>query len=276
MRSVYRRFFGVPTSDELRTQITGPNAASQGATILYKLPPEIRLKIWREVVGDSLLHLTLVHSSPRRCLLRSFSCRAFDKTTNTEGKDTPPRCQGSQKKPCFFSGPTENPFSAVSFLLTSRQIYTEAVDLLYSTNAINVDALEPLQIFITWIGQRVQSIQTVHVNIALWRIRHRDISKVSEVAFAEWKQFWELLVGNFTDLQHVRLDIYGTSHAGLQHADLQPLLGLRGLKSFNLAVWRDTDEEGSAGQDLALSQSLEAYVRGHVYGALPPKNDSEV
>ncbi|KAL8709058.1 MAG: hypothetical protein Q9225_007508, partial [Loekoesia sp. 1 TL-2023] len=124
-------------------------------------------------------------------------------------------------------------------------IYIEAVDLLYDTNTFNIDALEPLQMFIKWIGQRVQAIQTVHVNIAMWRIRYRDVTRFTEVAFAEWSQFWELLAQYFTGLQHVRLDIYGTSRAGLNQGDLDPVLGLRGLKSFDLAVWRDTDEEES-------------------------------
>ncbi|KAL9598170.1 MAG: hypothetical protein Q9219_004667 [cf. Caloplaca sp. 3 TL-2023] len=266
MRSIYRKFLCGPSSSNERAPVTGPSASQQEVALLARLPLEIRLKIWREVVGDSLLHLTLVQSIIRTATLRCFPCRAFHTDTNapTPTGQTPyPRCQGSQKEPCFFSGPAEH-FGALSLLLSSRQIYTEAVDLLYSTNIINIDSLEPLQMFIKWVGQRVTSIRTVHVNIAMWRIRCREVSRIDECAFAEWAQFWQLLGEWFTGLQFVRLDIYGTSHAGLNQADLQPLLGLEDLKTFDLSVWRDTNGGDLAGQDTALSRPLEAFVRASV------------
>ena len=260
MRNVYRKFFSSPLPSGERAEVTGPDAQPQSAPLLTRLPPEIRHKIWREVVGDFLFHLTNIPPYKHESLLRARCCQAF----STSSTDTSPRCQGSQKEPCFFSGPAETPLNALSLLLTSRQIYTEALDLLYATNVFNIDALEPLQLFIKWTQQRVQSIQTVHVNIAMWRIRCRDINQQTEVAFAEWSLFWELLARWFTGLKHVRLDIYGTSRAGLGERDLEPLLGLRGLKRFELVLWRDVDGEGASGQDLAISRPLEAYVRRRV------------
>lgn len=259
IRNMYRKFYG-----RERAQTTGPAAPPQEALLLLRLPPEIRQKIWREVLGDSLLHLTLLQNCSEGNLLRCFTCRAFHKTTTPMGEDTYFRCQGSQKEPCFFSGPAQTAFGALSLLLTSRQIYLEAVELLYATTTFSIDALETLQVFIKWIGQRVQSIQTVHVNMAMWKIRCRDINRISSEAFAEWTQIWDLLAQYFTGLLHVHLDIYGTSCEGLQQIDMDPLLRLSGLKSFNLAVWRDTNEQGSAGQDLALSRPLQDYLRDNV------------
>ncbi|KAL8938837.1 MAG: hypothetical protein Q9216_003676 [Gyalolechia sp. 2 TL-2023] len=263
MRSVYRKFRGGPMVSGERAKTTGPDAPLQQALVLSRLPPEIRQKIWRAVLGNSLLHLTLTGNGAEEGLLRCFTCCAFYKSTGPTGEDTSFMCQGSQKEPCFFSGPAQTPLSALSLLLTSRQIYIEAVNLLYATNIFNIDTLEPLQMFIKWTGQRVQSIQTVHVNIAMWKIRCRSINQPSSAAFAEWTQFWQHIGQYFTGLLHVRLDIWGTSRKGLQETDMHPLLGLSGLKSFDLAVWRDINEH-SAGQNLALSQPLQTYIRDHV------------
>ncbi|KAL8943476.1 MAG: hypothetical protein Q9211_000973 [Gyalolechia sp. 1 TL-2023] len=266
MRSAYRKFRRGPVWIG-QARIAGPAAPPEEAWLLARLPLEIRQTIWRDVLGDSLLHLTWIQNdSAAGKRLRCFTCRAFHNTTTPTGADTDFRCRGSQKQPCFFSGPAQTPFGALQLLLTCRQIYLEAVDFLYATNTFGIDGLEPLQMFIQQTGQRVHSIQTVHVNMAMWKIRCRDINRTSSEAFAEWTQIWGLLAQHFIGLLHVRLDIYGTSREGLRQTDLQPLLTLSGLKNFDLAVWRDSHEQGSAGQDLALSQPLEDYVRVYVCG----------
>lgn len=264
MKSVYRKFRGGPISSGERAQITGLAAPPQEALLLSRLPLELRQKIWREINGDYLLHLNLIPNSDYGSHLRCYACRAFNKSATPTGEDTQPRCQGSQKEPCFFFGPPQTLSSALSLLLTSRQIYIEAVDLLYATNTFSIDALEPLQMFIKWTGQRVQSVQTVHVNIAMWKIRCRSINIPSPEAFTEWTLFWQLLAKHFTGLLHVRLDVYGTSREGFQQSDVQPLQKISGLKTFDLAVWRDAHAQGSTGQDLALSQPLQAYVRDNI------------
>lgn len=264
MKSVYRKFRCGQISSGERAQITGPAASPQEALLLSRLPLELREKIWREITGDFLLHLNLIPNSDHGSHLRCYVCRAFHKARTPTGEDTQPRCQGSQKEPCFFFGPPQSLSSVLSLLMTSRQIYLEAIDLLYATNTFSIDSLEPLQMFIKWTGQRVQSVQTVHVNIAMWKIRCRSINILSPEAFNEWVLFWQLLAKHFTGLLHVRLDVYGTSREALQRSDMQPLLKLSGLKSFYLAVWTDAHAQSSTGQDPALSEPLQAYVRDNV------------
>lgn len=176
------------------------------------------------------------------------------------------RCQGSQKEPCFFSRPERASYRPLSLLLTCRQIYSEAVDVLYSANTFNVDLGDTVDEFVNVTGTRSRKVQTVHVNMAMWKIRYQDIYRgiESKHVFSAWDSCWSDLGDVFKGLQHLRLDIFGTpgtSSNGLSQNDLQPLLVLPTLKSFDLVVWRDSNQPGFTGQDLALSAPLQTYIR---------------
>lgn len=250
----------------------GAASASQESSLLSRLPLEIRLQIWREVVGSELLHMVIRWSPPQKNSLKCFSCRAYYQNPIPPANVTPnrvdvyPRCQGSQQEPCFFAGPATTAYDASSLLLSCRQIYNEASHLLYTTNTFNIDSLEVLQAIITVFGPRLNSISAVHVSTAMWKIHCVEVNRLSVAAFEEWKKFWHLMAERMTGLQHLRLDICGTSRAGLEKRDLEPLLQLRGLKSFDLALWQDSKDQGLPGQGSTVVGPMQTIIRSHACG----------
>lgn len=117
------------------------------------------------------------------------------------------------------------------------------------------------------IGPRLSNILAVHVSMAMWKIHCVEVNRLSDAAFEEWKKFWQLMAEKMTGLQHLRLDIYGTSRAGLEKRDLEPLLQFRGLKSFDLALWQDTKDQGLPGQGSTVVGPMETVIRSHACGA---------
>ncbi|KAL8802245.1 MAG: hypothetical protein Q9200_006660 [Gallowayella weberi] len=240
------------------------------SALLGSLPLEIRLQIWREVLGGNLFHMAF---DKTQNALHCYLCQDFSTGFHSHGEDKYPRCQGSLREPCFFySRPIcffprgENyAFRAMSFLLTCRQIYTEAKDMLCSTNVFNIDDSDTLLKLMALPFSQFQKIQTMHVNVAMWKIRCSDITQIATIhpLYTAWTEFWATLA-KFSGLRHLRLDVYGTSRAGFQKEDLEPLLQLKGLKTFDLAVWRDTDGPNYTKQDIAVSVPLQDFIRSSV------------
>ncbi|KAL8669764.1 MAG: hypothetical protein Q9168_005658 [Polycauliona sp. 1 TL-2023] len=256
------------------------------APLLERLPLEIRLQIWEEVLGGNLFHMQAdapkngpTQMDDETCegrpgwrrqtpILGRYLCRNFSSNTTADGKASNPKCQGSLGGPCFFSGPEANSFKPLSLLLTCRQIHDEAVEKLYSTNIFNFENHEyTLREFMS-LSRHFNHIRTVHVNASMWKLGHGNFAGIycttPETNKEKWVESW-LLLSKFEGLQHVRLDIYGTSKNGLQAEDLEPIRQLQGLKTFDLAVWRDySDPDGRGGQDLVVSVPFQESIRRSV------------
>ncbi|KAL8834510.1 MAG: hypothetical protein Q9176_007453 [Flavoplaca citrina] len=256
--------------------------------LLQRLPLEIRLQIWREVLGGNLFHMAIdpPQQYPRLCLhyescdvrdgwrrqtqyIGHYLCRDF---STDMGSASCRRCQGSQAEPCFFAGPEIAPFrfKPLSLLLTCKQVYDEAVGLLYSANTFNFDYEGVLFQFLALDARRhSHQIRTVHVNTAMWKIVTPEMDPKYNVVHPalgrgeRWTEFWALLL-KFAGLQHVRVDIYGTAQDGLRMEHLEPILQLRGLKTFDLAIWRDVSRPDGPKQDWALSLPLQESIRRRV------------
>ncbi|KAL8752764.1 MAG: hypothetical protein Q9184_005631 [Pyrenodesmia sp. 2 TL-2023] len=276
LSKLLKKYLGGQLSDSV--SVTGITAVSepQESPLLSRLPLEIRLQIWQEVIGSELLHMVSTRPCPQKNTLKCFLCRAYYQNSTAPTSATPsrvdtyPRCQGSQQEPCFFAGPASTPYDAYSLLLSCRQIHNEASGLLYTTNTFNIDNLEVLQSMINKIGPRLSNILAVHVSVAMWKIHCVEINRLSDAAFEEWKRFWQLMAEKMTGLRHLRLDIYGTSRAGLEKTDLEPLLQFRGLKSFDLALWQDTEDHGLPGYGSTVVGPMETVIRSHACGAPSP------
>ncbi len=237
--------------------------ASSSPALLRLLPFEVRHQIWKEFLGDNLFHMTAEAHSLYDPPLGRYLCRDFSTdATSLDGQSSYPRCQGSQREPCFFSGPEGPSFRPLSLLLTCKQIYNEAVALLYSCNTFNFDNSATLCQFMNLVTSHHSNyVRTVHVNTAMWKIRCSDVIQLSRPnsSWEAWTGLWRLLA-KFKGLQHLRLDIYGSSKERLLLDDLEPLFQLRGLKTFDLAIWRQT-----SGLDLSLSVPLQDIIRSNVY-----------
>ncbi|CAO1602420.1 hypothetical protein XANCAGTX0491_006031 [Xanthoria calcicola] len=266
------------------TRPTQPQPVST-SPLLQGLPLEIRLQVWEEVLGGNLFHVTAetprstqmcdideAQPSPWRRQTPSlgrYLCRNFSMDTTSDGKASYPRCLGSQAEPCFFSGPEVTAFNPLSLLLACRQIHDEAVVLLYSANTFNFDHELTLSQFMSLDTRRHFShIRTVHVSTAMWRISRWEFAPIYTAASVApirepWIRLWPLLM-EFEKLMHIRLDVCGTSKHGLQMEDLEPILQLRGLHTFDLAIWRDVSGPDSPKQDLVVSGPLQESIRSSV------------
>ena len=270
-------------------RVVGGSCDRAVSPLLQRLPLEIRLQIWREVLGGNLFHMAVdpPQQYPRLCLyyesgdgrdgwrrqtqyIGHYLCRDF---STDMGSASCRRCQGSQAEPCFFAGPEIAPFrfKPLSLLLTCKQVYDEAVGLLYSANTFNFDYEGVLFQFLALDAKRhFNHIRTVHVNAAMWRIVTPEMDPHYNVAHPalgrgeRWTEFWPLLL-KFEGLQHVRVDIYGTAQDGLRMEHLEPILQLRGLKTFDLAIWRNVCRPDGPRQNLALSLPLQESIRRSVH-----------
>ncbi|KAI4269088.1 MAG: hypothetical protein LQ337_007484 [Flavoplaca oasis] len=261
-------------SSEGTIGVVGGNCDRTKSPLLQRLPLEIRLQIWREVLGGNLFHMGIDIGGDgwrrQTQYLGRYLCRDF---STDMASASCPRCQGSQAEPCFFVGPEIAPFrfKPLSLLLTCKQVHDEAVGFLYSANTFNFDYEGVLFQFLALDAKRhIHHIRTVHVNAAMWRIVTPEMDPDYNVAHPalgrgeRWTEFWPLLL-KFEGLQHVRLDIYGTAKDGLRMEHLEPILQLRGLKTFDLAIWRVVCRPDGPKQDLALSLPLQESIRRSVY-----------
>ncbi|KAL8769872.1 MAG: hypothetical protein Q9209_004310 [Squamulea sp. 1 TL-2023] len=248
------------------TPVTRPKSFSNSA-LLGRLPLEIRQQIWTKVVAGKLFHMCSGGIRIPDASIGRYLCQNLATDASSKEHVVLPRCQGSQREPCFLTGLGDELFQPLSLLLTCRQIYGEAVPLLYAGNIFNFDTASLLATFMTLVKEiNYNNIRIVHVNIAMWKIRSPDVTQISvtDSVWKEWASLWRSLA-NLKGLQHLRLDIYGTSRSGLQSEDLEPLHQLRGLKTFDLAVWRSvTSANNSSEQDLALSVPLLESIRSRI------------
>ncbi|KAL8887547.1 MAG: hypothetical protein Q9215_004889 [Flavoplaca cf. flavocitrina] len=237
---------------------------------LMRLPVEVRLQIWRELIGGKLCHMVVTRTYSLRC----YPCREFIKDEwgvaqlrpyTRDGLST--RCQGGVgSEACYVSYLQKVPFNTLSLLLTSRAINSEAIGILYSDNVFHVDNLQTLHAIVREIGPRMKMIKTVHIDLNVWQIRLKKVDSVYDSAYNSWIKKWDLFAREFSGLQHLRLDIWGCApYRDFAASDLEePLLKLQGLKSFRLAIWHHRSD--AEGQELLNSGPMERYFQDRICG----------
>ena len=131
-----------------------PIADSQEVSPLFRLPLEIRVKIYTLVLGDRNIHLRLETQDDNRAspFLRHYHCKYGRKDLFTDPWHD-----------CWYprGGRPKDPVEKIlSVLLTCRLIYSESIDLLYSANTFQVDNLHLFKYLHTLIlPQRLQAIK---------------------------------------------------------------------------------------------------------------------
>ncbi|KAL8860173.1 MAG: hypothetical protein Q9178_003437 [Gyalolechia marmorata] len=235
---------------------------------LARLPIEIRLQIWREVIGGNLCHMMIDSKSHA---LKCFLCRDFSKKQWNVRKRSlnyrelgTARCRGGvRNEPCYVSYPQKMSFHASSLLLTSRAVHSEALQVLYESNVFDINDLQIVQAMVRRMGSHVSTIKTVRIDLNVWQIRLKDVKSRYNSAYDNWVRKWELLAGEFSNLQHLRLDIWGCAPwRDFHKEDLEPLLKLRGLKTFYLAIWHHRGDAND--QDLEISAPIERYFQNNI------------
>ncbi|KAI9875835.1 MAG: hypothetical protein M1830_007923 [Pleopsidium flavum] len=208
-----------------------PNPRFQaGSPILQRLPAEIRSKIYYEVFGGEILHLVQL---PKR--LGHVRCRAPSST------DPLRTCMPDTRGPAS-AREIKTSSLDLPLLQSCRQVYVEAISILYACNVLDLDdASSLLYLSQTIRPQRLAAVKRLQLK---WDFLIPPLV-IPETKDPEWfprddqtwESFWRVIATQMPGLVQLTLVIY-TEHRklawNLDEGWVRPLLQVRGLKNFRL------------------------------------------
>ncbi len=224
---------------------------------LLDLPPEIREKIFFEVVGGNVVHLVQL---PKR--LGHIRCTHSSSSTET-GYDFGRLCiphlmrqRYHNGEPLIYTRDAKSSDGGLALLQTCRQIYRECVALMYTTNTFDVNHPQTL-LFLgrTIIPARLAMIRSLQVSWYGLHLPHGLGSGSSSVFHlnersmpddvATWVKMCTIIVTQMTGLRSLKIKIEkDATYANqfwkneISRVDAErlfrPLGTLRGLKEFQL------------------------------------------
>lgn len=204
-------------------------ASNVDCALLARLPIELRLEIYTYVLGGNLLHIFQV---PRR--LAHKSCHA----TPSKGyvRSCCPITQRNNVRKGY-----PGPFSSanIALLQTCRQIYLEAINVLYTTNIFDIDHLQTLIYLSKSIPpQQFATISTLHVS---WPVTYHATSYHGQVdSMNDWERFCHVVATKMPGLRHFRVSLSHNAPLSIHEESdqdvIRPLLEIRGLRTFNLVT----------------------------------------
>ncbi|KAJ5811844.1 hypothetical protein N7474_008145 [Penicillium riverlandense] len=248
--------------------LAGPMAAQGSSNLLQRLPPEIRQMIWGYVFGDGAVHLVQLkgkirhvrceHATPSITQHRHCCPRTPARWREYSGRESG-HSDGLLYPHTHEQLPSSLSDSGAALLRTCRAIYAEAADQLYANAVFDVDDLHTFVAFARAVGpRRLRSIRRLTVQwTPVWKPLAGQCHARSIYAHthsdALWMQFWAR-VASLPNLRELRLSLdlgrfTGTISGGgavvvagqrlplaLAEPWLVPLLSVRGLQQFDLAV----------------------------------------
>ena len=196
---------------------------------LAKLPLEIREEIYKYVVGGNLVHI--VRKGDKLAHVRC----AFDRPW-----DLFRECRRAAARTCYDDVPTLA-FTAngnVALLRTCRQIYTEAVNIMYKHNSFDFDHQDLFLFFSRSIlPQRLAQIRRLELNLDIINIK-KSFPWI-EPAPNSWSLMWSVIGKHMPGLRHLSVQLggeYGRPYPDMDNDWwLQSLLQVRNLKTFHFA-----------------------------------------
>ncbi|KAJ5684755.1 uncharacterized protein N7477_001100 [Penicillium maclennaniae] len=239
-----------------------PNPQSQSP--LSRLPPEIRSMIWSYVFPPATLHLVTIKNK-----LRHIRCQAPNlpselthhrhccPTTPARWRVYDGRVPGHSDRLLYPHTHEQLPDLVsdgnVALLRTCRAIYAETADVLYRNSTIDVDDLYTFIAFCESIPLRARNairrltVQWMPVWEPLAGLDHKGSIYAHTHSDALWTAFWARVAG-LDGLKELGLSVDLGRFTGtklplvLKERWLLPLLNVRGLTVFELAVTARCDE----------------------------------
>ncbi|KAF2502070.1 hypothetical protein BU16DRAFT_611851 [Lophium mytilinum] len=159
--------------------VIGEPKLQPSASLLYKLPLELRQEIFRHVVGDSGIRLV---GSYFRWF---YSCE----------------CVAEERSLCGDAHGTKANvgLNRLHFLLSCRQIYTESIDLLYTANTFCLRQADPLmQLPLLLVTQRLHQIRSLNFEYSLFNafMEAEVVAKDDDPeAERDWHRVWRVMAG---------------------------------------------------------------------------------
>ncbi|KAL8782303.1 MAG: hypothetical protein Q9213_005497 [Squamulea squamosa] len=232
-----------------------PQNLQRESLLLSRLPLELRQEIYTYVIGGSLVHVLrkgkhLAHVRCKRQTETDFEryCRPHASYTCHSGMST--------------LGSTAN--GNIALLRTCRQVYVEAVEIMYAQNTFEFDHQDLFLLF-SWntLPQRLETIRHLHLNCR----EDSFSSSFFKVEFgsSSWIMMWQHIKEDMPGLKHLRVRILGeqgSSHPSEDRWWVTPMLQLRGLKTFQLEYCAPSNNWVQFGDGvLEMSRFLEERIR---------------
>jgi hypothetical protein len=223
-------------------------AITQTCSFLAKLPFELRLHIYRYAIGDSTIHMVELKQR-----LAHVEC-SKRKTLDIE-RACIPHGDKAQTHPTWSDDQLGWDFDAllgtrVALLQTCRQIYAEAIDLLYSTNVFDFATAETFNFFVrTILPIRLATIRSLSIglfttdDVAQTIIRTPRNNTPYHPYYCcnlarDWDPMWETIKTKMYGLKHLHVVLYGPEFDDpkVQEMLAKPIDGLKGLDMFDLEI----------------------------------------
>ena len=210
--------------------------------LLSKLPIEIRRLVYAHALGNRLVHLIAITSK-----LAHFGC---------EGSSVSPRicvCRRSRHAARLDQNSPYSSVIAVNLLRANRQIYAEALPVLYSSNIFDIDNLSTFNIFANNVPPAGRSlIRRIHLNwwtefLPLQQEVARDLTR-APYDDATYQQFWHIVTNDIPALKGFLL-YFATSWffrdlvAELALPWAQPIQQMRNLDYLGVGLIEDVSTQ---------------------------------
>lgn len=210
----------------------GPSKPNdQAQSPLFKLPPDLLLMIYEEVLGSQVIHIvrrnkTLAHAI---CKVNKPPCQEDCK----EGQ-----CRGLKLPTGVYAESGQSTLDLLPLLQTCRKVYTDAIEVLYGSNIFDFDSMESLISFsVAVIPKRFDAIRYLQLDF-----RFSTSSYFSEsTAYNDpprWERAWRV-IGSMNSLQELwvwmswhRLEFSPVEEARL----IEQLDQVRQLKIFEVSL----------------------------------------
>ncbi|KAL5466258.1 hypothetical protein PMIN06_000228 [Paraphaeosphaeria minitans] len=226
---------------------------NQSASRLMQLPLELRQMIYRAAIGDSVMHMVLKKHKlgHQRCkaptiaeCLEQYSFFSPDNVWSPLGEpmDNPPATDGD----------------ILPLLLTCRQIYSESIDYLYSTNTFSFSDLDCLRYFSsTILPHRWSLVQNIDIEWCIsWPI-YDPLAQALLISLpalypphdeATWESTWRI-ISDMPSLKWLRVRLMyfdGFRDPGCEEKLLASLRQVTLPKTFDVHLnWAGEEIEGA-------------------------------
>ena len=218
-------------------------AKSASSPFLTKLPLELRQQVYNHALGGHVVHIFLI---PARV---AHICCTYHADTDFRRNC----CLSARYSIVPMSIPIPPSDINVALLLTCRQVYTEALSTLYSSNTFDIDDLSAFNLLATNIPPKgLSAIKSLHVN---WYTEsppfQNPITAGKELApydHATYLRFWRTLAHKMPALKELRLaisDMGWMRKLELEDPWVQPIKEVKGLQVFESEIVEPNRYRGS-------------------------------
>jgi len=184
------------------------SSAGQSDSPLFRLPLNVREEIYKQVLGVSNIHMVTIKGGQilRHMRCKCETCPGFASYVERGKWRREWTCDGTK-----YSHDTNRVLTQL--LRTCRQIYSEAIGLLYSSNTFSFREPKILQDFVArTLPQRCASITTIHLDLKFALppgIATDPVKYTADFDENLWKPTWDALA-NLPGLQNIQIRIHLT------------------------------------------------------------------